>query len=89
MAHSALKVQLRHFIQRTFPLAHQQSNFNDAQSLLSSGIVDSLGVLDLVTYIEDEFAVVIADDDLVAENFESIERMAEFIEAKQSAKILA
>ncbi|MDQ3250253.1 MAG: acyl carrier protein, partial [Chloroflexota bacterium] len=77
------------FIQRTFPLAHQQSNFNDAQSLLSSGIVDSLGVLDLVTYIEDEFAVVIADDDLVAENFESIERMAEFIEAKQSAKILA
>jgi acyl carrier protein len=80
--------RIRQFIQTTFPLARKQSALSDHDSLFSSGIVDSLGVLDLVTYLENEFGVMVADEDLLAENFESIGRMAEFVTLKQQDKVL-
>ncbi len=83
-----VKERIRQFITTNFPLAHQQANSTDEDSLFSSGIVDSLGVLDLVTFIEDEFGVIVADEDLLAENFETVDRMESFVQAKQAQKIL-
>lgn len=89
MSQPNIKVQIRQFVEKNFPLARQQANLLDTDSLFNSGIVDSLGVLDLVTFIEDEFGVIVADEDLLAENFETIEQMEAFVQAKQSQKIPA
>ena len=89
MNYQNISTRIRQFIQTTFPLARKQSALADHDSLFSSGIVDSLGVLDLVTYLENEFGVIVADEDLLAENFESIGRMAEFVMLKQQDKVLA
>ena len=89
MNYQNISVRIRQFIQTTFPWARNQSTLADHDSLFSSGIVDSLGVLDLVTYLENEFGVIVADEDLLAENFESIDRMAEFVTLKQQDKVLA
>ncbi len=89
MSSSNVKAQIRQFITKNFPLARQQANFTDTDSLFNSGIVDSLGVLDLVTLIEDEFGVIVADEDLLAKNFETIEHMATFVQAKQAQKVPA
>ncbi|MCX6043816.1 MAG: acyl carrier protein [Chloroflexi bacterium] len=89
MSQPNIKVQIRQFVAKNFPLARQQANLLDTDSLFNSGIVDSLGVLDLVTFIEDEFGVIVADEDLLAENFETIEQMEAFVQAKQGQKIPA
>lgn len=89
MPQSHVKIRIRQFITTNFPLARQQINLTDTESLFTSGIVDSLGVLDLVTFIEDEFGVIVADEDLLAENFETIEHMEAFVQAKQTQKIAA
>jgi len=89
MHYQTISERVRQFIQATFPLARKQNTLADYDSLFSSGIVDSLGVLDLVTYLENEFDVIVADEDLLAENFESIGRMAEFVMLKQQDKVLA
>ncbi len=89
MNYQNISTRIRQFIQTTFPLARKQGALADHDSLFSSGIVDSLGVLDLVTYLENEFGVIVADEDLLAENFESIGRMAEFVTLKQQDKVLA
>ncbi len=71
--------RIRKFVLQTFPLARKR-NVADSADLLDSGIIDSLGVLELVNFLQQEFAVTIDDDDLTPENFRSIECMAQFVE---------
>jgi acyl carrier protein len=62
-----------------FPHARKRG-VNNGDNLLENGVIDSLGVLDLVTFFQQEFSVAVEDDDLTPENFGSIESMAKFVE---------
>jgi acyl carrier protein len=50
------------------------------QNLLAERVLDSLGLQQLVTFIEAEYALDIGDDDLLPENFESIRTIARLVE---------
>ena len=78
-----ITLQIRKFILEKFSLARKQQ-IKDSDPLLESGVLDSLGVLDLVSFVEQEFSVHVADDELVPENFQTIDRIAAFIETKSS-----
>jgi len=54
----------------------------DSAPLLENGILDSLGILEVVTFIEHEFHIILNDDDLVPENFQSIECIAAFVQRR-------
>ena len=69
---------IREFIKIRFPLASSKELTADL-SLLDSGIVDSLGVLDLVGFIEERFGIEAQDEDLVPENFDSITALTRFV----------
>ncbi len=73
--------RIRSFVLDKFPLARKR-NLKDSDELLESGILDSLGVLDLVSYVEQEFLIGVADDELLPENFQTIDRIAAFVESK-------
>ncbi len=51
--------------------------------LLENGILDSLGILDLVAYLEGEFAITVSDEELLPEHFESLDRLTAFVERKR------
>ena len=72
---------VRQFILNQFPTARRRS-LGEADPLLESGIIDSLGVLDVVEFLESEFKVNISDEDLTPENFQSIAQITAFIEKK-------
>lgn len=55
------------------------------QPLFESGLIDSTGFVMIVSYLETHFGVVIEGDDLVPENFETIDCMARLIESKRAA----
>ncbi len=74
--------RIRHFILNQFPLARQR-DIGDEDPLLRTGIIDSLGILEVVVFIESEFGITIADEDLVPEGFESIATMARFVDGKR------
>jgi acyl carrier protein len=75
--------RIRHFILNQFPLARQRA-VGDEDPLLRTGILDSLGILEVVTFIEQEFEITIADEELVPESFESIATMARFVDQKRA-----
>jgi acyl carrier protein len=81
-----VRLRIREFILKHFPLARKQSNIGNHSPLLDSGIIDSLGVLDLVSFIEKEFKISIWDEDLLADNFESIASMAAFVQSKSNGQ---
>jgi acyl carrier protein len=81
MQAEAIRGQLQTFIAKKFPLARKR-NVGVDDLLLGGGIVDSLGVLDIVGYLEEQFHVVISDEDLTPDNFETIGHLAAFVERK-------
>ena len=51
--------------------------------LLENGIVDSLGILELVAFIEQEFGVTITDEELLPENFQTVRCLVSFVKRKR------
>jgi acyl carrier protein len=83
-AANELSAKIRDFVLAKFPLAKSRK-IGDSDDLLDSGIVDSLGILDVVAMLESDLHVTIHDDDLVPENFRSIQHIAEFAAKRKSA----
>lgn len=54
-----------------------------ADALISSGLIDSFSLVDLALFVEDTFGVRIADSELNASAFDSIEQLANLIQARQ------
>jgi acyl carrier protein len=80
-----LRASIRQFILKKFPAARNQS-VGDHDSLLTHGIVDSLGVLEIITFIEQEFQLTVTDDELLSDRFESIARIADLVAQKLAGK---
>lgn len=80
-----IKNQLRQFLRTTFEL-REPTALSDATSLLDSGLIDSMGVLELVMFLESEFGISLNDDEVVAENLDTIERIAAFVARKRPAE---
>jgi acyl carrier protein len=74
--------QVRAFLVDTFLLG-DDDGFAVDESLLDSGIVDSTGVMEVVAFLEESFGIAIDDDELVADNLDSVERLAAFVGRKQ------
>ncbi|MEP7041517.1 MAG: acyl carrier protein [Dokdonella sp.] len=79
----SIEARVRTFVRENFPVS--SADVPADKSLLESGIIDSIGVLTLVTWIEQEFEIVVADEDVVPENLDSIERIVRFIERKSNS----
>jgi acyl carrier protein len=58
------------------------SALTDETPLLKSELIDSMGVLTLVGFLEDEYGITIAADDISAENFESLLTITRLVESK-------
>lgn len=51
-------------------------------SFLEKGIIDSTGVLEVVSFIEEEFNISVDDEELIPENLDSVNNLAKFIHEK-------
>jgi acyl carrier protein len=72
---------VRDFIQQNFIFDSNTVLAND-ESLLGAGIIDSTGVLELIGYLEEKFQLQFGDDELVAENFDTIIKITAFLKKK-------
>lgn len=81
MTQEEIRKQVHQFIRKNF-LFDDKAALGDDQSLLGSGVVDSTGILELISFLEETCRVKFADSELVADNFDTINRIADFIAAK-------
>ena len=79
-----LRTQIRSFIETNF-IIDSTTELKDEDSLLQLQIVDSTGFLELIHFIEDTFAVKVADEEMVPENLETIDNIAQFVSRKRGA----
>jgi acyl carrier protein len=79
-----LREQIRNYIIENFLFGDASPLSGDDVSLLDSGIIDSVGVMELVAYLESDHGLTIADEELVPENLDSVDNLAVFVSRKLS-----
>jgi acyl carrier protein len=79
------KNQIRAFIVDNFLFGDTERVPGDELSLIENDLVDSTGILELVSFLEERFGIPIADADIVPTNLDSIARIAAFVARKHAA----
>ena len=77
--------RVRQFIIENFYISNPAEVADDTL-LVTAGLVDSTGMLEIVTFLESEFGIRIADHETTPENLESIARIAGFVTRKQGER---
>jgi len=79
-----MKDQIKQFICTNFYVADAAGLSTEA-SLLDNGIIDSTGVLEVIGFLENTFAIQVEDAEMVPDNLDSIDKIAEFVARKKAA----
>jgi len=78
---SETRDKIRAFIMENFLFENDQG-LNDDTSLLDEGIIDSTGILELVSFLEEEFDISVEDEEILPENLDSITNVTAYLEKK-------
>jgi acyl carrier protein len=73
---------------QNFPVAKKRA-FDDDLQLVQSGIIDSLGVLSVVGFLEQTFKITVDDDELSPDNFSSVRSLVSFVQRKSQTEAAA
>ena len=74
---------LKNFIIDNFIFDETGEHLKNDQSFLESGIIDSTGMLELVSFIEETFEIKLEDEELIPDNLDSVNNVVKFISTKQ------
>ena len=80
----AVAAKIRDYLSRNFLFSEQGFEYEDDASFLEQGIIDSYGFIELLHWVEEEFSISVADDELVPDNFDSVRNLTSFILGKVS-----
>jgi acyl carrier protein len=74
---------IERFVVDELMMANSQTKIDHDQSLVSNGVIDSLAILRLIAFVEEKFGIKVEDEELVPENFETINIIKHFVESRR------
>ena len=84
-----LNAEIRAFIIDNFLFGEGGEKLSDQESLVEAGMIDSMGVAELVAFIETQYGISVGDEELVPDNLDSIARVAAFVGRKRQMRAAA
>jgi acyl carrier protein len=78
----SIEILIRNFILENFLYSNNGNQLRNDDSFLEHGIVDSTGVVELVMFVEETFDIDVPDEDVVPENFDSVQALVCYIQQK-------
>ena len=79
-----IRERVRHFLDENFLYMRPNFELGDDDRLLERGVVDSMGVAEMVTFIEDEFGIKTSDEDISEANLGSLTAIGRFVSRKRT-----
>lgn len=77
---------IRTYILENYLFTDDQSELDSNDSFLNKGIIDSTGVLEIILFLEEEFAIKVTDQEMIPDNLDSVTNIVNFIEKKTKEK---
>ena len=78
--------EIRQFVIDNFLFGDGEAQLSNDDSFLEKGLVDSMGILTLVAFVQEKYAITVPDEDLVPENWDSVNRIAGFVHGKSGVR---
>ena len=82
-----IETQIRNYVAQNLLFRDNGFGYADDASFLQEGIVDSVGVLELVLFVEQTFGVDVDDQDITPDNFDSVSKLANYIRRKSAVAV--
>jgi acyl carrier protein len=73
---------IRSYIAKNILFSNKGYPYPDDASFLNEGIIDSMNVLELVMFVEQQFCLTVEDHELVPDNFDSVSKLAAYVARK-------
>jgi acyl carrier protein len=80
-----MEQEIRAFLADIFFLGEDPASLSGDKSLITAGVIDSTGVLELVGFLEEEYGIRINDDELLPENLDTVENIVNFVSRKRES----
>lgn len=77
-----IKNTIRTYVKDNFLFGFSDEDLHYDTSFLEIGVLDSTGIMEMVTFIEREFGISVLDEEIVSENLDSINLIANFVSKK-------
>jgi acyl carrier protein len=77
------EARIRRFILENFLYTSNEDKLKNTDSFLEEGIVDSTGILELLLFVEETFGIQVEDEEVLPDNFDSVERLTRYVQMKQ------
>jgi len=77
-----IEKEVRSFVVDNFVFGQADETFSNTDSFLEKGLIDSMGILTLVEFVREKYSLLVEDEELVPENWDSVQRIADFVERK-------
>ena len=61
------------------------AEFSDCESLLEAGVIDSVTMVDLITFMESRYGITVDEDDMIPENFDTVDAIVSYVEGKRES----
>ena len=78
-----LKENIRQYLAQNMLFSDTGFPYSDDASFLEEGIIDSIGFMELVTYVQQTFGIEVGPEELVPANFDSVNKLAAFVATKR------
>jgi acyl carrier protein len=75
--------RLREYIFDNFLFTEDENALGNDDSFMEQGIIDSTGILEVITFIEEDFGFKVKDEEMIPENLDSINKLSAFIQRKK------
>ncbi|MDC7223715.1 MAG: acyl carrier protein [Spirochaetales bacterium] len=75
--------QIKDFIVDNYLFGNEENMVGREESFMENGIIDSLGILELIEFCEDTYGISIEDEELIPENLDSLNNLNHFILSKK------
>lgn len=82
---SSIEETIRAYIAENILFSDNGYTHSDETSFLEEGIVDSMGIMELVMFVDEGFGITVEDEEVIPDNFDSVSRLAAYIRRKTSA----
>jgi acyl carrier protein len=76
------KTIIKQFILNDIQKDRKRKDLADGESLIDQGVIDSLGIMKMLAFLEEKFNIQIAGDELVLENFETLDAITQLVDKK-------
>ncbi|MCI0505901.1 MAG: acyl carrier protein [Gammaproteobacteria bacterium] len=80
----SIENKVRSYVLENFLFTSDSDALANDESFLRKGLIDSTGILEIIAFLAEEFGIIVNDEEMVADNLDSVNNIVKFVMRKQN-----